>query len=51
MISIVGGIITAVAAPDWDSFNGDDADAIYASMIAASVSTCTYCSVYIFTIK
>ena len=38
VISIAGGIISAVGAPDWDSLNGDDSDAVYASLIAASVS-------------
>lgn len=32
------GIITAVFTPDWGDLNGDDADAVFASMIAAIVS-------------
>ena len=32
------GIITAIFTPDWGDLNGDDADAVFASMIAAIVS-------------
>ena len=38
IIAIIAGIITAVAAPDWNDIDNDDAEAVFGSMVAAIVS-------------
>ena len=37
IIAIIAGIVTAVAAPDWNDIDNDDAEAVFGSMVAAII--------------